>query len=201
MNCFNLKAHSAEGWVEFSLKDLPVPVDAKHFALLARNDSPILDMQSIRRGDPETDLYEGDVICDNDNIWLVCYERGFYVINEAYVVKHFNQLSNFKVLDTKENYPINISLKLKRRHLFRYNQTIFYMHDILGAINGKLLINLLTDPIDVDKIDQECAFTFQQHKAYLGDPVGDDVIHLEHGRLYANGVDLDKQEVANGNSL
>lgn len=194
MNCFILKSISASGlWTEFTLNDLPVPIDNKSFILMARPDSPILDLSNVRRGDPSTGLYEGDVILCDDETWLICYERGFYAINDAYVVRYFDKLTDFQYLGVRENFNISIPLKLKKKHMFRYNTTMFHMQDIIAAVHGKLLLNMFADPVSPDLICQECAFTYNNHKVFLGDSVGSDIIHLSNGRLTANGVDLAAQ--------
>lgn len=191
MNCFTLKSTSADGlWVTFTMADLPVPIDSKHFILMAKSGTPILDLGNIRRGDPESGLFEGDVILFEDDLWLVCYERGFYVINRAYIIKYFDSLHDIKVLGVRENYDIEIPLKLKKKHMFRYGKTVFVLQDIIAAVNGKLILNMFVDPIDTSGICQECAFTYEQHKVFFGDKVGNDHIHLSNGRITANGIDL-----------
>ena len=66
-----------------------------------RENSPILDLNNIRRGDPETGLYEGDVIEHDGDLWLICYERGFYAINQAYVIKYFENIDSFEYKGTR----------------------------------------------------------------------------------------------------
>lgn len=196
MNCFTLKSILADGrQVIFTLKDLPVAIDNSHFILMNRKNSPILDLHSIRRGDPESGLFEGDVVVHNGDKWLVCYERGFYVINSAYIIKHFKDIPGYEYIGLRENLNIDILIKLKRTHMFRYKTVTFYLQDIRAAVNNKLILSMFTDPISPDDICQECSFTYEKHKVFLGDRVGNDVIHLEKGRLVACGKDLTVKEV------
>lgn len=195
MDCFTLKSILADGTsLPFTLYDLPVPIDNRNYILMNRINTPILDLNNIRRGDPESGLYEGDVIQHAGEMWLVCYERGFYVINHAYVIKHFSDLDDYEYIGIRENLKIDIPIKTKRTHMFRYKTTMFHLRDIRAAVDGKLILSMFHDPVVIDEVHQECSFTYNGHKVFLGDEIDGDKIHLQDGRLMANGRDLAVKE-------
>ncbi len=88
-NYFQMKARTTKGdWYEFSIHNVPVHISPKEIVLLDVPNSPILNSSLVRRGDKESGLFEGDVIEYEGQRWLVCYERGFYAINEDCVIQY-----------------------------------------------------------------------------------------------------------------
>ena len=200
MNCFTLKAASVSGsWVQFTLQDLPVPISDSQFILMSKPQSPILLLKTVRRGDTETGLYEGDVISFNNQEWLICYERGFYAINSHFVIMHFNNLTDWKLVGTNTTKMSDINLKLKSRHMFKYRNCYFRLNDIVSAVDDKLILKTFADPIDISEISQECGISYNKQRLYLGDKIHGSPIRLHKGRLCVslNGeiVDITTMEV------
>lgn len=184
MNYFIMKTLTTNGdWFPFSMSDLPVLLNEECFVLFGCTNSPWLRIDSIRRGDPETGLYEGEVIQMDGCKWVICYERGFYAINEDYISKHLNTLRDYTVLGDAPNVPIEMSVSYRANHLFKVNDTIFRIQDIVGAYDGKLLLRSLKEPIDTDKIQQECCATYKGKRVYLGDMLDGCPLELVNGRL------------------
>lgn len=183
-------------WLSFTLDDLPVPFNETEFVLLKRPGTPILDIKSIRRGVKKYGLFEGDVILMDGEKWLVCYERGFYVINSNYVVKYFYQLKNYKVIGTCDTIKDVVSISFKSKHFFMYKDNIFYLANISGAYDGKLLIRSIEEPIDTKQVNQECCLVYNGKKLFLGMLIdGKYPVKLRGGRITIkkNGqiIDLD----------
>ena len=184
MNYFIMKTLTTNGdWFPFSMSDLPVLLNEECFVLFGCANSPWLRIDSIRRGDPETGLYEGEVIQMDGCNWVICYERGFYAINEDYISKHLNTLRDYTVLGDAPNVPIEMSVSSRANHLFKIDDTIFRIQDIVGAFDGKLLLRSLKEPIDTDKIQQECCATYKGKRVYLGDMLDGCPLELVNGRL------------------
>lgn len=184
MNYFIMKTLTTNGdWFTFSMEDLPVLLDDEHFALFGQSKSPWLRIDSIRRGDPEYGLYEGEVLSMDGENWLVCYERGFYVISESYVIRYLDDLSDYQVIGNVPNIKINVPVSFRANHLFKVKDNIFRIQDVVGAFNGKLLLRPVNTPVDVTDVQQECCATYEGKRVYLGDILDGAELKLYHGRL------------------
>lgn len=184
MNCFKLKAISTENeWIEFSIKDIPTPISEDKFVLMKRPHSPILYINGIRRGDPETGLFEGDIIEQDSDFYLICYERGFYAINSDYVVCLFDKLINYKLIGDTSTMDIGIPISYKKTLLFKYKNTIFKINDIVGASKEGILINSLAETINPESIKQDCCLIYNKQRMYLGDSIGGYPLQLVKGQL------------------
>lgn len=184
MNCFTLKAISTENkWVEFSMSDIPTPISEDKFVLMKRPNSPILNLEGIRRGDPDTGLFEGDIIEQDSELYLICYERGFYAINGDYVVCLFDKLQNYKLVGDTSTMDINIPISYKKTLLFKYKNTIFKINDIVGASNNGMLINSLAEVIRPELVRQDCCLLYNKQRMYLGDTIEGLPLQLVKGQL------------------
>lgn len=170
-------------WFAFSIKDVPTVYNVNQFALLAKPNTPLLCIDEIRRGDSESGLFEGDVFEAEGCRWLVCYERGFYAINEEYLIRYLYTFKDVKVigdyLSTK--FPISINFRVKQ--LFKYEDKIFRLNDVVGIYQGKLLLRSSSQPIDANKINQECCISYEGKRLYLGDLVNGKPCELRGGRV------------------
>lgn len=184
MNCYIMKALTHKGeWFEFTLQDLPALFTADEFALLAKPKSPRLAVNSIRRGDIETHLFEGDVIEMSGVKWLICYERGFYAINQDFVIRYLYTLENYEVLGTYDTIDLGIPIIFRQKYLFKYKDKIMRLQDIVGAYNGGLLLRFASKPISPDLIQQECCITYDSKRVYLGDKINGYTVELHGGRI------------------
>lgn len=184
MNCFMLKAISTDHkWIEFSISDIPTPISDSQFVLLKRPNSPILNIEGIRRGDPETGLFEGDIIERGSVLYLICYERGFYAINGDYVVCLFNELGDYTVVGDTSSMEIDIPISYKKTLLFKYKNTIFKINDIVGSSKGGILINSIAEVIKPELVRQDCCFLYKKQRMYLGDTIEGFPLQLVGGQL------------------
>ena len=187
MNYYIMKALTHNGsWFEFTMSDLPTLFNSTEFVLLGRKNTPKLYLKSIRRGDVDTGLYEGDVVSMDGCEWLICYERGFYAINADYVVKYLYDLIDYKFLGTCETIKSPAPINFREKHLFMYRDTIFRLNDIVGAYEGKLLLRSVSKPVDVQDIKQECCLSYKGSRLYIGSVLEDGIIEVHYGRVCLN---------------
>lgn len=199
MACFIMKARTLNGdWVEFGLEDMPLLFSEDLLALTSRNNSPHLVYNTIRRGDPETGLFEGDVIEMHNDRWLVCYERGFYIINSDYIIKHFCNMSNWYRIGTCDDIDIGVPITFKNKHIFKYADNLFTIKDIVGSYNGKVILRFAKAPVDINDINQECCCTYNKSKLYFNDIVDNCKVELHGGRITIKTDDGFKDLVTGG---
>lgn len=171
-------------WYFFTLKDIPVLVASKAFVLLSIKGSPILDLSSIRRGDESSGLFEGDIIsCDGEE-WLVCYERGFYAINKEYTTKYLYQLKDAKVIGDYFTDGFPVAMNLRTRYLFKYQDAIFRLEDIVGGEKDEgIIIRSCNHVIKFNDVKQECCMSFDGQRVFFGDVFPEGTIKLHGGRV------------------
>jgi hypothetical protein len=182
------------------MEDIPTPFNTKEFALLRRPNTPRLLIDSIRRGDEESGLFEGDIISMNGEDWLICYERGFYAINKDYIIRYLYTLSDYKYLGTCFDIKSPIPINFRSRHRFIYKDLIFRINDIVGAYDDKLLLRPVSKPVNVAEVHQECCITYNKQRIYLNDSIDDGIVELHGGRVTLN-KDNNLIDLATGGSL
>lgn len=185
MHCFVMKALTREGtWFEFEITDAPTRFDDTGFVLLAKPNSPKLLLDKLRRGVPEYGVYEGDIINAEGQRWLVCYERGFYAINEQYITRFLDSFDEFKIAGTCFDSEFRVPISMRSKHLFKYNNTIFRIEDILGSYDkSALILRCCSNPVPSADIQQYCGITRDKNRIFLGDAVGDATVVLHKGRI------------------
>lgn len=185
MQSLGLRARTVEtdSWYNFTLKDIPTKYDDEHIALLANAGSPLLKSDLIVRGDLESGLYEGDILSVNDDKYIVCYERGFYAINENYIITNLYQLKEYKLIGDywKDGFPILI--RPRKKQLYHYNNINFKLTDIIGHWADKILIRASNKPIPPEECQQECCITHNSTKLFFGDLVNGYPVQLAGGRI------------------
>lgn len=202
MNCFIMKALTLDSeWYEFTLADIPTLQTQEQFVLMNKPGAPILRNKLLRRGDPETGLYEGDVIKYDGMLWLVCYERGFRVINSDYTLRYLYHLDNFTRVGFYTDIQGLPSLTFKKRFLFKYKEQVFRLEDIVGAYEGNLLLRSVSKPVPADEIQQDCGMRSNGTLLYLGDSVQGSPTRLAGGRVVYDRDDGELIDVATGGVL
>ena len=182
MKSFIMKAltRNGSGWYTFSIEEIPCLITTDLFTLMAVPNSPVLRLDTIRRGDRDTLLFEGEVVeCDGDR-WMICYERGFYAINSLYVIRQLSTLKNVhKIGDVNYNIEFPVPISIKQKLLFKYKSTIFRLEAICGCYNNQILIRAQKRPIDPKTIKQDCGCELDKNRLYLGDstPYGITTMH------------------------
>lgn len=184
MNCFMLKAISTnQEWVTFTMSDVPTPIQDGLFVLLMRPNSPILKLDSIRRGDFDTKLFEGDVVEEGEKRYLICYERGFYAIDSDYIVKSLDSFEEAKIVGDFDSADIGVPISFKKTLLFKYKNCIFKINDIIGGTENGIFINSLAEEIPFDRIQQDCCLSIAKKRVFLGDKFEDNTLAISYGQF------------------
>lgn len=180
-----MKARTTDGsWYPFSICDIPAVINNKHFVLLNKPNSPILCRGKIIRGEETTELFEGDLILMDDKTYMVCYERGFYAINNDYVIKYLFDLHDYTVIGNCFDDGFDVPIKLRDKHLFKYQGDLFRFEDIVGKTNdGELIIRKFKSPLKIEDIRQECCIAKFKTRLYLGDKLNGGTIFMNKGRV------------------
>lgn len=184
MKSFIMRALTKTGALyTFTLADIPTYINKHDFVLLNKEDSPILNGNSISIGANNFDFYTGDIVSYDNVNYLISYERGFYGINENYVRVYLGTLKGCEVVGNIHNTEFPISL-MKKTHLrFKYKNTVFTIRDIVGMYEGKLLLNKMKDCIDPNECKSDVGVKCEGKRLYLGDSVGQTTVTLCDGRV------------------
>lgn len=173
-----------EEWYNFTIKDVPTTFNEEEFVLLNKPGSPRLQLKSIKRGDPETGLFEGDIISMDGSLWVVCYERGFYAINDDYVTQHLYLLKDYTLIGDYFTRGFPVSINTRNKHLFKYNNVIFRIEDIVGAYRtDSIILRTCKLPVPITDIKQESCMTMNGKRLFLGDAYEDSTVELYGGRI------------------
>ncbi len=184
MKSFIMKALTLDNkWYAFGMQDAPTRISPDVFVLFNSSNTPKLQLKSIRRGCKQYNLFEGDVIEMDGSRWIICYERGFYAINENYIVRYLNTLHDYTYLGDMNDIEFPIPIALRGRHLFKYHSSIFRFEDITGSYDNKLILRSESMPIKASHIQQECCMCYEGRKIFLGDKIGDSIVKLFNGRI------------------
>lgn len=185
MRCFTMKALTLNNtWCSFEINDVPTRFNQSEFALIRRESSPRLLIKSIRRGDPDTGLCEGDIIAWNNERWLVCYERGFYVINESYVTQTLDKLDDYELVGDCFSSEFPIPILKRNKCLFKYRDTVFRLEDIVGAYDkDHIILRCLSHPIPISEVSQDAGIMMNKQRMYFGDVTEEGVLDLYKGRV------------------
>ena len=179
-----MKALTVKGqWYEFTLNDVPCVFEDGHFALLRKPDSPILRLDTIRRGEPSRRLYEGDIIHMGGENWLVSYERGFYLVSESYVIREICKMTDHVTIGSTVSMNFPVDTNFKKKHMFKYNNIRFRIQDIVGTHADGLLVRLSKYAIPIEDVCMDCCMTLNGTHLYLGDKVDNKTVTLCDGKI------------------
>lgn len=180
-----MKALTLDGaWFPFTMQDVPTRFNTSEFALMQRPNTPRLLLENIRRGDEFSGTYEGDIIHAEGQKWMVCYERGFYAINEDHVTRHLHTFESFEIVDNCFNSEFPIPILMRSKHLFKYDDTVFRFEDIIGSYDAThIILRSCSAPVPSDKIQQDCGISIDGVRAYLGDVFKGRRVCLYKGRI------------------
>lgn len=190
MQSLILKTTTVDGaWFPFTIFDIPCRVDENHFVLLNRPYTPVLNLNSIRRGDA-SGYYEGDILRVNGREYVVCYRRGFYAISVDLHIIYLHQLpeDTMYVGDYMDlDFPVVVSFR--NAVLYKYKNTIFRLEDIVGMHEGLIVTRVFDRPIKPADVQQSCGMSINNTKLYFGDIVEDSPVELIGGRVCIRKAD------------
>lgn len=181
---FIMKALTYDGkWEKFCMKDCPCMFDEESFALLRRPNSPVLRLSTLRRGDSDTGLFEGDIIWMENESWLVSYERGFKLTSESYRIKSFKSLSEYHLTGSTISRDFPVPMNYKKKIVSKYNDMFFKIQDIVGATEEYFLVKLGCGCVPLDEIHMDCCMNADGQHLYLGEKFKGHTIALHYGQV------------------
>lgn len=191
VNCFIMKARTRDDtWYTFTIGDLPTKFNTKEFVLLNKTNTPRMKLNSIRRGDDESGLFEGDIIFMDGTNWLICYERGFYAINGDYISRYLYTLKDYEFIGTCSEIKHTVPINFRVNHLFKYKDNVFRIDSIVGGFDGNMILRFAGKPVSPTCIQQECCLKYKGYRVYLGDTFEGGTVELKGGRVVLNKEDL-----------
>jgi len=170
--------------VPFTLKDGPIPLDDKTFALSNQIGSPILTYGSILRGSDLPDLFAGDIVKSNGNLYQVSYHRGLVGRNleEPKDILYLS-VGNYEIVSNIYNREED-SNKKQTSFPYKYKDNIFYIQDIYGVHGDKLAVNINGGMLmDITDVQQYAGIRDADKKLVF---FGDYGIYFEDGQLISN---------------
>jgi hypothetical protein len=94
-----------------------------------------------------------------------------------YIISDFVLLGDNTTID----FPVP-SLK-RNKVLFKYNDVIFRLEDIVGSVNGDLILRSVSKPVPIGDVRQECGMSYNNNRIYFGDKVDVGKVDLRGGRI------------------
>lgn len=169
-----LGAYSIDGtaFYTFTLDDLPVLITGDQLVLTARPKSPILNFNTLVRGDETSAVHEDDVIVYNNEDYDVFWDAGLCIkIGPSNVY-----------LDDLESYEFKqhkVVTRKARDIRYRHRDTIFRLSDLTGFSEGLTVLSALPNKeerlVAVDDFCQHVA-TSNNVKHYLGDELSGGIV-------------------------
>lgn len=181
----------------FSLSDVPVCIDEHHFALLNKENSPLLLTDTIVAGMDIPDLYEGTIIRSGGVLYTISFKRGFAAMDEN---RNVFKLSELPSPYTIEGEVTSFEGLCRQRLTFRYKGINFQIKDIIGVVHDNLVIKEYHTCIPLKEVQQFAGTSYKGNKVFFGDKVEAGTIVLHKGRVCiyngATYIDIvDRKEV------
>lgn len=173
-------------WHLFKISDCPALLWSDTFFLSAKENTPVMCCDSIVRGHPDIDMFEGDYVKDEHTgevLGIVVYHNGFYMQK---VGSEFRKPipQNHIYIDKGDRQSVSELANFDRTPLyFKYLNNIFDLGDFVSvegdALNViirkkhyRLLLSCISELIYYDEITEE--------KVFDGDVYNGEFIHLDN---------------------
>lgn len=180
-------------WYLFQLKDCPALLWDDTFFLAGKPKTPIMVLDTIVRGHPTLNYFEGDRILDkntNEELGIVVYNNGFYLQNPQSSIRKNIPERHIYVCkgDKKSLEDLN---KFERTPIsFKYLNTIFDFGDLVAIDRDVLSVIILNKPqkINVNGVSELLYYDKDKnYKIYEGDIVNGIFVTLDT----VNNIPLD----------
>lgn len=162
--------------VNFDLSDCPVQVTDGLYALAAIPNSPLLVSQTITRGDPETSIFEGDIVYeDGEYVGYIIYKQGFKIQKDDGTLKDLELNSHIKVEIGNIDSMRKVCNNSNRDYiLLSYHDKVISMNLFLYKMqNGRIAVigKSYTDgrSIDPKKLKHYTGCEIDGRKLFYGD--------------------------------
>lgn len=160
--------------VFFTTRDVPVQIYPDSFILANRPNSPVLTVASMCRAMDHLPVAEGDIVLIDGIQYTTSYNKGFFFVGQSGVRVHPNLVSEYTLVSIGEN-P-------KHRLLFKHKEHIFQLPSFLGCMDGKVVLSISKEPVDVDSIQVSVGLLHQKRKLFYGDVIDGAEVIMWRGR-------------------
>lgn len=164
----------------FSLSDVPVCIDEHHFALLNKENSPLLLINTLVAGMDIPDLYEGTIIKSDNKLYTISFKRGFAAMDNF---RNVFKLSDISTPYTIEGEVASFEGLCRQRISYRHKDTNFQIKDIIGIVNGNLIIKEYYTRIPLNEVQQFAGTSYKGSKVYFGDKLDGGTVVMHKGRV------------------
>lgn len=171
MNVFSLRARTLKGeFYVFTVLDVPVITGENVITLLGRKFSPLLQLDSVVVG-TEEGLFVGDVIRDaNREKYIITYNNGVRAISKRtrklYALYELEGIRVIGQASRSERVKYRVSTP---ELVFRCNDTLFTLNDIIGKHRRDLIILSTPEPMRVEDVRQNTHVVINRQTIFLGD--------------------------------
>ena len=184
MTTLNLNAETLTGdRYVFSLNDVPVMLDDTQFVLMAKPNSPILLINTVITGMDIDGLFEGSIISDGKDEYVVSFKRGFAAMRADRTVKkltEFPMILNTGTFAEKEHAARPMC---RQRILYKTNDMQFQIKDLIGIMDNNLVIRENYTKVCVEDIQQYAGISYNGNKVFFGDIIEGSPVHMYKGRI------------------
>lgn len=162
-------------WYLFQLKDCPALLWDDAFFLAGKTGTPIMKYDTIVRGHPTKNLFEGDIVLDkttNEELGIIVYNNGFFIqkfgsdirksIPERHIYVSKGDNRSIEVLKSFVRTPIS----------FKYLNVEFDLGDLV-AVDGdalSLIVQSKPQKVNLNGVTELLYYDWaEKYKGYDGD--------------------------------
>lgn len=172
-------------WYLFQLRDCPALLWDDAFFLAGKPDTPVMLFETITRGHPTSNIFEGDRIIDkrsDKELGTVVYNNGFYMqkvgdsvrkpIPTGHIYVSMGDMESIMQVREFDRTPIS----------FKYLDTTFTFEDLVKVDGDALGLIILgkTQKVNISGVSELLYYdTASQYKGYDGDVLQGKFLSLE----------------------
>jgi len=172
-------------YIDFTIADCPILVQSAVVALSAIDNSRLLRYQTIVRGDESSNIFEGDIILNNETnekLGIVTYKKGFKMQNTEGALKNIPGRDHIKIEEGNKE-TINL-LRNKNRSPLRFCALgkVFSIPAISYSLAGQIYFKYNKGFIAIkpDQVRHSTGFNFNGVELAFGDEYNGGVIVLHN---------------------
>lgn len=173
-------------WYLFKLKDCPALLWEDTFFLAGKAITPIMRYDTIVRGHPTLNIFEGDIICDkgsNEELGIVVFNNGFFMqknnssikkpIPQGHIYVSKGDTKSIEILKSFERTPIK----------FKYHNMEFDFSDLV-KVEGDALTIMLAGKTQSVHLNSVAELLYvdraKKYRGYKGDIVNGVFINVDN---------------------
>lgn len=173
----------------FNIRDAPTRISDGKYCITRKPGSPLLYLDVVMRGTDTGDLWEGDIIKDNDGtLYLIYYYGGFFARSVG-KTKYLSELGDYEKVGNCFDTDFPFSPTFAGNCLFKYRGKFFHFYDIIGAVKDKFYAHGIVGKINPDEVQQPVGTDYNGVDLYYGDLVDGLPVFMKMGRPVINTPD------------